>query len=260
MPKQLVAIGDLHGDLAVTRRALRLAGAIDERDRWVGAGLVVVQTGDTIDRGDDDRAVLELLERLRGEAQAVGGELLVLSGNHELMNVGGDLRYVSPASFASFSGEEGRRDAFRPGGAYARMLASRPLYVKVGDTIFVHGGLRTQHVAYGLERLQAETRAWLLGQRPTPPAPIRSDEGPVWTRLYSQPSPPPAACEELASVLQALGAKRMVVGHTVQEGGITTACEGRVHRIDVGMSRAYGGPTQVLAIVDGAPEVRVAPP
>ena len=51
---RIVAIGDLHGDLAATRRALRVAGAIDEQDQWTGEDLVIVQTGDILDRGGDE--------------------------------------------------------------------------------------------------------------------------------------------------------------------------------------------------------------
>ncbi len=69
--ERIVAIGDLHGDLEVTQRVLRLAGAIDENDRWIGGDLVVVQTGDQLDRGDDERAILDLFARLRDEAEAV---------------------------------------------------------------------------------------------------------------------------------------------------------------------------------------------
>ena len=63
-PARLVAIGDLHGDLDATRAALRLAGAIDTLDRWIGRDLVVVQTGDILDRGDEERAVFGLLAAL----------------------------------------------------------------------------------------------------------------------------------------------------------------------------------------------------
>ncbi|HET8937775.1 MAG TPA: metallophosphoesterase, partial [Polyangiales bacterium] len=70
--KRLVAIGDVHGDLAATRRALSLAGALGADDHWAGGTLQVVQTGDTIDRGDQDREVLDLLDRLQGEATRAG--------------------------------------------------------------------------------------------------------------------------------------------------------------------------------------------
>jgi hypothetical protein len=49
-------------------------------------------------------------------------------------------------------------------------------------------------------------------------------------------------------VLSLLSAKRLVVGHTVQEQGINSACDGRVWRIDVGLSRFYGKPPSVLEI------------
>src|SRR4051812_4850817 len=68
-PARLVAIGDLHGDLDATRKVLRLAGAIDASDRWVGGALVVVQTGDMLDRGDGERAIVDLFDRLIGEAK-----------------------------------------------------------------------------------------------------------------------------------------------------------------------------------------------
>ena len=91
-PRRLVAIGDLHGDLDATRRVLRLAGATDERDAWVGGDLVLVQTGDQLDRGDDEPEILDLFDRLAKEAAAAGGAVHVLNGNHEFMNVKGDVR------------------------------------------------------------------------------------------------------------------------------------------------------------------------
>ena len=109
---RLVAIGDLHGDFLATRKAFRLAGAIDETDRWVGGKLVVVQTGDQLDRGDEEREIIEFLERLQGEARIAGGSLVVLNGNHETMNVMGDFRYVTPGALRSF-------DSFAPRSALA---------------------------------------------------------------------------------------------------------------------------------------------
>src|SRR5690606_13381673 len=106
-PARLVAIGDLHGDIAATRKALRLAGAIDDNDRWVGGELVIVQTGDQLDRGDDEQAILELLARVQRAASEAGGALHILNGNHEFMNALGDLRYVTPGGLADFEDAPG---------------------------------------------------------------------------------------------------------------------------------------------------------
>ena len=181
----VVAIGDLHGDLSATRRALKLAGAIDDDDRWVGGKLIVVQTGDVLDRGDEDRGVLDLLERLRDEAKRAGGELLSLAGNHEIMNVMGDFRYITQGGLDAFGGAAARLDAFRPGGRYALKIAERPIYVRVGDTVFVHGGAREARrvrprpppaaarwcAACAPSRRSRETNTVPSGRAPTPTRP-----------------------------------------------------------------------------------------
>jgi hypothetical protein len=267
-PARLVAVGDVHGDLAATRRALRLAGAIDGDDQWIGGSLVVVQTGDQLDRGDDEQAILDLFERLRVQAQAAGGAFHALNGNHELMNVAGDLRYVTPGGFADFEGVEGlslddpalasvppparaRAAAFLPGGPYARLLAQRNTVVMVGPSVFVHGGVLPKHVPRGvddLERLNADVRQWLMGgdDRGTIERLVMPEDGVVWTRIYA--SDEAQACTLLGEALGRLQAQRMVVGHTVQKSGITSGCDGKVWRIDVGLAAHYGGPTQVLLI------------
>jgi len=271
-PERLVAIGDLHGDLDATRRVLRLAGAIDAKDAWTGGKLVVVQTGDAVDRGDDDRAILDLLERLKGEALKAGGELLAMSGNHEIMNAMFDFRYVTPGAFATFGDvmpkssdakkltevnppARGRAAAFSPGsGSYAAMIASRPVIARVGETWFVHGGILPKHVAFGVERINEETRGWLLGNQSIPPKILTQEDGPIWTRMYSA-APGPEECVILEEVLRITGAKRMVMGHTVQRNGINPACAEKAWRIDVGMSKVYQGPIQALEIKGAAVKV-----
>lgn len=264
-PPRLVAIGDLHGDLDAARRVLRLAGATDAKDAWIGGKLVVVQTGDAIDRGDDDRAILDLLERLKGEAAKAGGELIALCGNHEIMNAQFDFRYVTQPAFTKFgdvhaknaesaavlekldSTTRGRAAAFAPGGPYATMLANRPIVYRVGDTMFAHGGVLPKHVTAGIDRINDETKAWLLGEQPSPPRAAIAEDGPLWTRMYSA-APGREECATLNEALGMLGAKRMVMGHTVQRNGINPACEGKAWRIDVGMSKFFSGPIQALAI------------
>ncbi len=264
-PARLVAVGDLHGDLEATRRVLRLAGAIDERDAWIGGDLVLVQTGDQLDRGDDELEILDLLDRLAKEAAAAGGAVNVLNGNHELMNVRGDVRYVTLDGFADFLDEPvpglagaqpatvvaavlARIKAFKPGGPQARRLATRNVVAVVGSTVFVHGGVLPKVAEYGVERLNQESREWLRGQRRCPPEPLLDAEGPVWSRHYSEDTGEDD-CRLLAETLEQLGSSRMVVGHTEQKDGITSGCDGRVWRIDVGMSRHYGGTPAALEIV-----------
>lgn len=268
-PKRLVAIGDVHGDLAATKRALKLAGAIDDAGEWVGGDLFVVQTGDQLDRGDDDRAILDLFEDLTTKAKAKGGTFLPLNGNHELMNVQLDFRYVTEGSNPPFNefaasappglpnvpeSQKGRAAAFFPGGPYAKKLAERPIVAIVGDSVFVHGGVLPKHVDYGLEKMDAEVRAWLRGESKAPPPIVVAEDGVVWARHYSA-SPGREECATLARVLESLGKKRMVMGHTPQKPGISAACDDKAWRIDTGMSRHYGGSVEVLEITGDSVKV-----
>jgi hypothetical protein len=272
-PGRIVAIGDLHGDLATSRAALRLAGAIDATDRWIGGELWVVQLGDRLDRGDEDRQVLELFDRLAEQAPASGGRVLPLLGNHETMNVDGSMGYVTEGGYRAFDdlpgldltapelqqypeGERARRAAFAPGGPFARRLTRREVVVQIGDSVFVHGGVLPAHVDYGLARINDETRRWIAGDAPRP---LHVRDGPLWTNVYGSGSVDPATCALLDQVLAALGARRMVVAHVVQAEGINAACDGRVWRIDVGLARYYGGPLEVLEIA-GDEARRLTPP
>ena len=260
---RIVAMGDLHGDLGATRQALRLAGAIDENDHWVGGDLILVQTGDQLDRGDQEQAILELLDRLQDEAQAAGGMVHLLNGNHELMNARPDLRYVTEGGFADFQdavviteedslllayepAQRARVAAFRPGSPFAQLLAERPVILVIDGNVFVHGGVLPMHLDYGIERLNREVSDWLLGKG-EPPEFIHTRESPTWTRNYSDEADS-NDCLQLEEVLERMGASRMIVGHTVQEDGITPACEGKVWCIDSGISEYYGRRIEVLEI------------
>lgn len=263
-PARIVAIGDLHGDLAATRAVLKLAGAIDDKDAWIGKDLMVVQTGDEIDRGDDDRRIIDLFDRLAGEAKAAGGAVVALNGNHEVMNVQLDFRYVTEGAYREFSGVPGaittdprierlpeaqrpRAGVFLPGGPYAKKLAQRDLVAVIGDTVFLHGGLLPKHLRYGVDRMNREVRAWMDGSAREVPAIVTSEDGPIWLRRYSAAADA-EDCKVLKETLALIPAKRMVVGHTVQRGGINSACDEAVWRIDVGLSKFYGGKPEVLEI------------
>jgi len=200
---------------------------------------------------------------LQDEAKAAGGMLHILNGNHELMNARPDLRYVTEGGFTDFQdavviaeedslllafepAQRARVAAFRPGGPFARLLAERPVVLVIDDNVFVHGGVLPMHLDYGIDRLNREVSDWLLGKG-EPPDFIHTSESPTWTRNYSD-EVEADDCLQLAEVLERLGATRMIVGHTVQEDGITPLCEDKVWCIDSGMSEYYGSRIEVLEI------------
>ena len=260
-PERLVALGDIHGDWKAARQALKLAGVMNNDNEWIGGETWVVQTGDQLDRGDGEEKILELFEDLADQAHEAGGAFFSLLGNHEIMQVELDFRYVTDGGFEDFADTElldpdalyddfpteqhGRVAAFRPGGEWATILSDHNVVLQVGDTVFVHGGVLPVHASHGLKKINNETRRWMRGQTPTIPWHVDGSDSVVWTRAYSDDEEP-SDCAALEETLELLGADQMVVGHTVHDT-INPDCNGKVWRIDVGMAAYYGGVPMALA-------------
>jgi calcineurin-like phosphoesterase family protein len=112
---RIVAVGDLHGDFSAWQDILRSASLIDNKGHWSGGDTILVQTGDSVDRGPNSREIIEDLMRLQKEAARAHGQLIAMVGNHEAMNLTGDLRYVSAADYAGYAD---RRSASRRENVY----------------------------------------------------------------------------------------------------------------------------------------------
>jgi len=107
--ERVVALGDVHGDWAQYLRVLQVAGLVDDEWRWTGGNTHLVQSGDVPDRGPDTRRILDHLEALKKQAKKAGGRVHTLIGNHDAMNVYGDLRYVTPGEYTAFEGDNSER-------------------------------------------------------------------------------------------------------------------------------------------------------
>jgi hypothetical protein len=248
-PERIVALGDIHGYLPGLRQVLWTTGLIDKSDHWIGGETVLVQVGDTVDRGAWDKEVIDLLEALKVEARAAGGNVHIIIGNHETDNVMLNFAYVSSDAYAAFgdtpydAGDEyfdefpeerhGRVAAFRPGGPYAAILAGHKVVMILSGTLFSHAGLLPQYADFGIFKLNELARDWMLGDIPRPDF-IRDISAPFRTREYGSVNDAPVNCEEIRETLDRFCAKRMVVGHTIHDD-IRTVCDGLLYQIDVGM-------------------------
>jgi Calcineurin-like phosphoesterase len=290
---RVVAVGDVHGDYDQFLTVLRDSGLVDDKARWTGGKAWLVQTGDRVDRGPDSRKVMDLLQRLEKEAKKAGGAVQALLGNHEAMNMIGDLRYVSPEEFAAFKSpdSERRREAlwqallaerkktgepplgdddrkrfdaerplgwvehrlaYAPNGQYGDWLKRENAVVKIGDTLFLHGGLSPKYADFSLRDLNEKIRAELAEPDAMTALLCRDPDGPLWFRGLAQGDP--SLLPHLEAVLAKHQCRRMVVGHTVTEGNLVfPRYAGRVVQIDVGLSKVYGGPPAALVLEDGKP-------
>lgn len=106
---RLVAVGDIHGDFDDFCLLLKRTGLMDAQNHWTGGSSTLVQTGDVLDRGPKGREAMDLLIGLENEAARTGGQVVPLLGNHEVMNILGDLRYVTPQTYATFADNDSER-------------------------------------------------------------------------------------------------------------------------------------------------------
>ena len=106
---RIVAIGDIHGDYQNYITVLKEAGVVNKRGKWAAGKTHVVQVGDIPDRGPDTLKIIEHLQKLEKQAKKAGGYLHLLIGNHEYMNIAGDLRYVHPGEYEAFETRQSKK-------------------------------------------------------------------------------------------------------------------------------------------------------
>ena len=303
---KLVAIGDLHGDLQITIAALKLAGVIAPNitpqnaltAKWIGGDTVVVQLGDQMDRArpndwkndciedytdvfEDEGSsliIMRLLESLNQQARKHGGKILGVLGNHELMNVDHDFRYVSPKEFLEFVpgpqrtrektdderpwGFHHRKEAFKRGGNIAKTYAnSRFGILQVGSWLFIHGGMSPELAdKYTIGEVNDVTKKWLLNDNSeyiekTFDKIFRDDDdlSPYWCRIFSEEDESGENTQvNFFKMLKIINEKNkgrihpihgLVISHTPQymyNRNLNGTYGNRLWRVDVGMSRAFG--------------------
>ena len=293
-------------------QALKLAEVIDKsipnnltdinQIKWIGGKTVVVQLGDQIDRcrpsnwindicSEDDEELYQdegsdlkiicLFDNLHKQALKQGGALFSILGNHELMNVDGDFRYVSPREFREFGnffkakksskrtkypyGYAERKKAFEPGGVIAKKLAAnRFSLLLIGSWLFVHGGISPEMAKkYSINDVNKCIRDWMVGSKDKQnKASVQElyhndDESfsPFWSRLFTdlEEWDCNTSSKMFYQTLDILNKrngrdetnkiKGMIMGHSPQfmyDKCLNSACNNKLWRVDVGMSRAFG--------------------
>ena len=190
---RVVAFGDVHGAYDDFVALLQEVGVIDAEMNWSGGTTHLVSLGDLIDRGPGSRDVVELLMKLEGQSTSAGGAVHVVLGNHEVMVMTGDLRYVSAAEFAAFADDEtaaereallaryredrpgvdeatllaefeknyppgflGLQRAYAPDGKLGRWLLELPLVLRVNDKLYMHGGISSDIAEQSLAKVNQD--------------------------------------------------------------------------------------------------------
>lgn len=238
--EKMMVLSDIEGTFEGIYELLRIGGVIDEKFRWTfGKGHLVI-CGDMFDRGDEVTACLWLMYKLEAEAKAKGGYVHVIMGNHEIMNLSEDIRYVHP-KYLEAATLMGRTymDLYTADTELGRWLRTKNIIEKIGDMLFLHAGIsqavneealplkkinnrvRPLYDKDGFDSLMAKAKATTF---------FNDKTSPFWYRGYFVQ--PRATEAQVDSTLQLFNCRHIIVGHTIVDS-IQTLYNGKVIAIDV---------------------------
>lgn len=266
---RIIVIGDLHGDIGMLCSCLYMAKIINSDMEWIAdpPNTHVVQIGDQVDslvrdvetgwEKLDDTMLIRFTDKLDAIAKEKGGRFISLLGNHELMNATGNFMYVSENSMEKSGGYLGRISKFKPGGVYAKLLAKRPVVLKLDNILFCHAGIIPEHlkaVGNEIQTFNLLVEKFLMGDKPLTPIEaiaieklFLGEHSMLWNRHYLLKD----GAEALKYVLENTQTNAMVIGHNPLPN-ITPMYNNHLWVTDVGLSRSFSNNTlQVLEILDG---------
>lgn len=252
--KKLFVFSDIEGELDGFLSILKGNSVIDENNKWIYRDGHIVICGDLFDRGKDVTTVLWFLYYLEDEALKNGGMVHVVLGNHDLMNLNGDFRYVQ---FKYFQHAEKfgmhYRDLYAANTELGRWLRTKNVMEKIGDHVFLHAGISKEVVEQktSIEEINRLSRPWF--DKPTIEMPDNVDKfigansySLTWYRGHFS-----ATKEEELQIDEALrffSAKRIFIGHTVMSEITSLYSYGKVIAVDV---NHHTGNHQAVLIENG---------
>jgi len=267
--RRIIVIGDVHGDYDQVLNCLKIGGVINDQKQWIGGDTVVVQLGDQVDScraagfchlpntTSNDKAedikILQFFTALHEDAAKAGGAVYSILGNHELMNVQGDMTYVSYENIMEFDKNyfkalDKRKKDFKPGNELANFLAcTRQMALIIGSNLFVHAGIVPEIVTQypNVNDLNKLLTLYLLGELETPhhfnDIFMSAQHSPLWNRVFGNVNNSIDKCKRLMKPLKDVyNVGRIYVGHTPQVSfGIKSSCNDKIWLADNGVSRAF---------------------
>lgn len=224
--EKIMAVGDVHGEYDVLVKLLQNTGVIDKELNWSWGDGHLVFIGDVFDRGDKVTESLYLIKKLQRQAKESNGRVHFLLGNHEVMVLMNDSRYVAPKyksmckrlmlNYPRFFAEDTEL------GKWLRSLNS---VVKINDLLFVHGGLSPDLVQRGLslEQLNKDIRYGLNPENKSSQEELKKTiyypGNPLWYRGYLMKSRNYSIVDDqdLEKILDYYKVNRIFFGHTEVE-------------------------------------------
>ena len=216
LPEKVLAISDIEGNFKGFKMILQGAGAIDGQYNWTYGEGHLILVGDIFDRGNYVTQCLWLIYKLESEAEEAGGKVHFILGNHDIMNMIEDLRYVHPKYFINASLlEEEYYSFYTTDTELGRWLRTKNVIEKVGDYIFVHGGVSPTVANFNLSLNEMNDLVRYCIDQSAPDynsAILIGSNGLFWYRglVYRDISE-----LQLDSILEKLNSSKIIMGHTI---------------------------------------------
>jgi len=234
--KKIAALSDIHGQYNLAVELLTNNQIIDKNLNWnYGEGHLLI-VGDIFDRGPQVNETLWLFYNLEQQAEAAGGQVHVLLGNHEYMIFQQDVRYIHKKyAIVSHLLATSYTDMYGKETVIGRWLRSKSTIVKINDNTFVHGGFSKAFLAngYNMALINKEMSKSIdmhldeLERNKTYPR-YFDEAGPIWYRGYFTDNLPD---EEISEILSTVSANHLVVGHCSNET-VVELYDGKIYGVD----------------------------
>lgn len=233
----IYAVSDIEGNYDAFANLLKAGNVVDDEMNWkFGQGHLVL-VGDFFDRGDEVTQCMWLIYKLEQEALAAGGYVHFVLGNHEEMNLNGDLRYVKGKYLANakIAGLDYGK-LYDDNCLLGQWLRTKNAMLKIGPNLFCHAGLSPEffNARIKIKTVNKVAREYLCASdsvRSTSlsAAHIFAPTGPLWYRGLNGRK---VSDKQLNKILKFYGAKKIIIGHSVVEK-VQPLYDGRVINIDV---------------------------
>lgn len=251
---KMLVISDIEGEFDAFKKLLLVNNIIDQKFNWTFGNGHLILTGDFFDRGIRVTETLWLIYSLEEKAKAAGGYVHFVLGNHEIMNLNNDLRYVHPKYMQSAKlMNENYLSLYGENSELGRWLRTKNITEKVGNVLFMHAGISSyvNLMDLSLTKMNKLVRPFYDDTTYNYKDPkvdiLFSDFGPFWYRGYYSGSPK-ASINQIDSTLTLYKVKHIATGHTVISDTISVLHKGKLINTDVHHSKGH---SEALLIDNG---------
>lgn len=235
--KRILALSDIEGNFEAMKIMLQSAGVMDREFNWSFGDGDLVLVGDFFDRGLNVTECLWLLYKLDGEAEKAGGKLHFILGNHEILNLQGNTKYMRSKYFENAKlMQMDYQYWYDQNSELGRWLRTKNAIERIGDYVFCHGGISLDMVQTGMSlpeiNLHVQENIGKTSQEITSPAAkliFDTKLGVFWYRGLAKSL---ISAADVDTIMTYLEGKKIVLGHTLQQD-ITAYSDGRVICIDL---------------------------